>query len=132
MSISLKKKNPKPKEVKKFFKENFFFDKEQEVNNNGIMTGYYEPEIKAYKHKKKNTYPLYKMNIKKYGETIFKSTREEINKGLLKNKGLELAWVENEIEAFFFIFRVQADCDFLTVKLKELSFPVVMIKNTPQ
>ena len=42
------------------------------------------------------------MNIEKYGEAIFKSTRKEINSGLLKNKGLELAWVENEIEAFFF------------------------------
>ena len=42
------------------------------------------------------------MEIEKYGENIFKSSRKEINKGLLKNKGLELAWVENEIEAFFF------------------------------
>ncbi len=33
---------------------------------------------------KKNTYPLYKMDINKYGENIFKSTRKEINKGLLK------------------------------------------------
>ena len=66
------------------------------------MTGYYEPEIKAYRYQKKNTYPIYKMDINKYGETIFKGTRKEINKGLLKNKGLELAWVENQIEAFFF------------------------------
>ena len=66
------------------------------------MTGYYEPEIKAYKYKKKDTYPIYTMDAEKYGDTIFKSTRKDINKGLLKNKGLELAWVENEIEAFFF------------------------------
>ena len=66
------------------------------------MTGYYEPEIKAYKYKKKNTYPLYSMDIEKYGESIFQSTRKDINKGVLNNKGLELAWVENEIEAFFF------------------------------
>ena len=58
-------------EVKKFFKENFFFDKEQQINNNGIMTGYYEPEIKAYKYQKKNTYPIYKMDINKYGEDYF-------------------------------------------------------------
>jgi len=47
--LALKNKNPKLKEVKKFFKENFFFDKDQKINNNGVMTGYYEPEIKAYK-----------------------------------------------------------------------------------
>ena len=102
--LALKNKNPKLKKVKKFFKDNFFFDKDRQVNNIGIMTGYYEPEIKAYKYQKENTYPLYKMDIKKYGESIFKSTRKEINKGLLKNKGLELAWVENEIEAFFFSY----------------------------
>ena len=55
--LALKNKNPKLKEVKKFFKENFFFDKEQQINNNGIMTGYYEPEIKAYKYQKKKYVP---------------------------------------------------------------------------
>ena len=44
-------------EVTKFFKENFFFDKVQQINNNGIMTGYYEPEIKAYKYQKKKYIP---------------------------------------------------------------------------
>ena len=85
--LALKNKKPKLKEVKKFFLENFSFDKDQLTMNNGIMTGYYEPEIKAYKYQKKNSYPIYKMDINKYGETIFKSTRKEINKGLLKNKG---------------------------------------------
>ena len=51
--LALKNKSPKLKEVKKFFIENFFIDKKQQINNNGIMTGYYEPEIKAYKYKKK-------------------------------------------------------------------------------
>ena len=109
-------------EVKKFFKENFFFDKEQQINNNGIMTGYYEPEIKAYKYQKKNTYPLYKMDINKYGETIFKSTRKEINKGLLKNKGLELAWVENEIEAFFFHIQGSGRLQFPNGEIKRVKF----------
>ena len=63
--LALKNKNPKLKEVRKFFKENFFFDKKQKIYDYGIMTGYYEPEIKAYKFKKQNTYPIYKMDIKK-------------------------------------------------------------------
>ena len=100
--LALKNKSPNLKIVKKFFKENFVFDENTQVNNKGVMTGYYEPEIKAYKYHKKNTYPIYTIDTEKYGENIFKSTRKEINKGLLKNKGLELAWVENEIEAFFF------------------------------
>ena len=86
------------------------------------MTGYYEPQIKAYKYHKKNTYPLYKMDIKKYGETIFKSTRKEINKGLLKNKGLELAWVENEIEAFFFHIQGSGRLNFSNGEIKRVKF----------
>ena len=119
---ALKNKRPKLKEVKKFFTENFFFDKKQQVNNNGIMTGYYEPEIKAYKYQKKNTYPIYKMDINKYGETIFKSTRKEINNGLLRNKGLELAWVENQIEAFFFHIQGSGRLRFPNGEIKRVKF----------
>ena len=120
--LAMKNRNPKPREVKKFFIENFFLDKEQQINNSGVMTGYYEPEIKAYKNKKKNTYPIYKMDINKYGETIFKSTRKEINQGLLKNKGLELAWVENEIEAFFFHIQGSGRLRFPNGEIKRVKF----------
>ena len=120
--LALKNKSPKLKEVKKFFIENFFIDKKQQINNNGIMTGYYEPEIKAYKYEKKNTYPIYKMDINKYGETIFKSTRKEINNGLLKNKGLELAWVENQIEAFFFHIQGSGRLRFPDGEIKRVKF----------
>ena len=86
------------------------------------MTGYYEPEIKAYKYKKQNSYPIYKMDIKKYGETVFKSTRKEINKGVLKNKELELAWVENEIEAFFFQIQGSGRLRFPNGEIKRVKF----------
>ncbi len=120
--LALDNKNLTLKEVKKFFKENFFFDKGQQINNYGVLTGYYEPEIKAYKYQKINTYPIYKMDIKKYGENIFKSTRKEINKGLLKNKGLELAWVENEIEAFFFHIQGSGRLRFPNGEIKRVKF----------
>ena len=120
--LALDNKNLTLKEVKKFFKENFFFDKGQQINNYGVLTGYYEPEIKAYKYQKKNTYPIYKMDINKYGEAIFKSTRKEINKGLLKNKGLELAWVENEIEAFFFHIQGSGRLRFPNGEIKRVKF----------
>ena len=120
--LALKNKNPTTEEVKKFFKEHFFFDKEKKIKNNGIMTGYYEPEIKAYKYYKKNTYPIYKIDIEKYGETIFKSTRKEINKGVLKNKGLELAWVENEIESFFFHIQGSGRLRYPNGEIKRIKF----------
>ena len=65
------------------------------------MTGYYEPELKAFKKKGKDRYPIYnnpeKLNLK----NLSKKTRAEINQGALSNKGLEIAWAENEIEVFF-------------------------------
>ena len=62
------------------------------------------------------------MDIQKYGESIFKSTRKAINKGVLKNKGLELAWVENEIEAFFFHIQGSGRLRFPNGEIKRVKF----------
>ena len=35
------------------------------------MTGYYEPEINAYEEKIEGSYPLYKINKKKFGSNLF-------------------------------------------------------------
>ena len=99
--LTLNKKNSSPQDVKNFFIDNYDYNKKYSYSDHGIMTGYYEPEVKAYKYKRKNLYPIYKINTKKFGNTIFKSSRNKINKGIFNNKGLEIAWVENEIEAFF-------------------------------
>ena len=119
--LALRKKSITSKEAKTFFKENFFYNNKK-TNNYGIMTGYYEPEIKAYKFKEDNTYPIYTMDVEKYGEAIFKSTRSEINKGLLVNKGLELAWVENQIEAFFFHIQGSGRLRFPDGEIKRVRF----------
>ena len=99
--LTLNDEVPSFREAINFFIDNFYYNKESLYPNHGIMTGYYEPEVKAYKYKKNNLYPIYRINKKKYGDTIFKSSRNKINKGIFNNKGLEIAWVENEIEAFF-------------------------------
>jgi len=67
----------------------------------GLLTGYYEPVIKAYNYPKKGSYPIYK-HPKTVSEKIdYKISRKVINDGHFKNNNLEIAWVENEIEAFF-------------------------------
>ena len=86
------------------------------------MTGYYEPEIKAYRNEKANTYPIYTIKTEKYGKEIFKASRKEINNGLLKNKGLELAWVENEIEAFFLHIQGSGRLKFSDGEVKKIRF----------
>ena len=94
-------RKPKIKEAVKFFRNNFYINSDLKSNDKGLMTGYYEPEVLAYKYKKKDSYPIYKINAKRYGQALFENTRKKINEGILKNKKLEIAWIDNEIEAFF-------------------------------
>ncbi|MBV68784.1 MAG: hypothetical protein CMJ08_03170 [Pelagibacterales bacterium] len=96
-----------PTEYDKFFmdlEKNFDF---QEItgtklnNSKGLLTGYYEPAIKAYSYPKKGSYPIYK-NPKEISDKFnHQVSRKTINQGYLENYNLEIAWVENEIEAFF-------------------------------
>ena len=68
----------------------------------GTLTGYYEPVIKAYNYAKEGSYPIYKHPNTLIDQVIdYEVSREIINNGYLKDKNLEIAWVENDIEAFF-------------------------------
>ena len=91
----------------KKFKEDFFnnFDivdiKRNIFTAEGILTGYYEPVINAFSFPKKGSYPIYKHPSNISNIIDAEVTRKKINEGYLKNYNLEIAWVENEIEAFF-------------------------------
>ena len=87
------------KEAVNFLKEKFFLI--PEVNNIGLMTGYYEPELRAYKSKGNSRYPIYKNPNIIGNKKLTELSRQQINRGALNGYNLEIAWVENEIEAFF-------------------------------
>jgi len=89
------------KEILSFFKKNFFLVPINNLSNLGLMTGYYEPELKAFMKKGKERYPVYINPEKLQLKGLSKKTRAEINAGALENKGLEIAWAESEIEVFF-------------------------------
>jgi membrane-bound lytic murein transglycosylase A len=67
-----------------------------------LYTGYFEPTLKASRRQSANyPYPLYRVppDLKK-GKAYY--TRNDIDrKGVLAGKGLEIAWVHSEMEAFF-------------------------------
>ena len=67
-----------------------------------LYTGYFEPSLRASRKKSaKYPYPLYRMpsDLKK---GVPYHTRQAIDrKGALTGKGLEIAWVESEMDAFF-------------------------------
>ena len=67
----------------------------------GVFTGYYLPEINVRKVKDyRFKYPIYKRpNDLVKGVPYF--TREEINNGVLKNKGLEIFYTDDIVDLFF-------------------------------
>ena len=90
------------KDFKKFKKE-FFENFELESNKKapGKLTGYYEPLIKAFTYPKEGTYPIYRHPSEASTQIDAEVTRKKINEGYLDDQNLEIAWIENEIEAFF-------------------------------
>jgi membrane-bound lytic murein transglycosylase A len=65
----------------------------------GKMTGYYEPELRGSRrrHGKYQT-PLYRLPGKGINKNI---PRSRIVAGALKNKNLEIVWVDDPIDSFF-------------------------------
>ncbi len=64
----------------------------------GLFTGYYLPELHgSYQKSARYNVPIYRMP----SGGLRHFSRAQIKAGALANKGLELLWVDNEIDAFF-------------------------------
>ena len=87
------------KKFKKEFSENFELESNKKAL--GKLTGYYEPLIKAFTYPKEGTYPIYRHPSEASTKIDAEVTRKKINEGYLDDQNLEIAWIENEIEAFF-------------------------------
>ncbi len=67
----------------------------------GIFTGYYYPMLNASRERSgKYRYPIYK-KPKDLTQSSTSYTREEISKGVLDGKGLEIFWVDDYVDLFF-------------------------------
>lgn len=86
------------------------------------MTGYYEPEIAGYNEYKEGRYPIYKNPKNHNFNFLHKKSRKDINEGVLKNKRLEIAWVENEIEAFFLQVQGSGRLRFENGEIKKIRY----------
>lgn len=68
-------------------------------NFDGLFTGYYLPELHgSYTQSARYDVPIYRMPD---NPSLRSQSRAAIKSGALANKGLELLWVDNEIDAFF-------------------------------
>lgn len=67
----------------------------------GLFTGYFEPELKGSRARSEEyRYPLYRVPPELTPGKLW-HTRAEIENGLLAGRGLEIAWVNDPVDAFF-------------------------------
>ena len=88
-----------PGNLKQHIQEHFnvYLVKEGE-RDKGLFTGYYEPALHgSLRPSKKYRTPLYSLPSNR----LRKHSRGSIVRGILKNKDLELVWVDDPIDAFF-------------------------------
>ena len=110
--------------ARQFFETNFTPHSLSPNSHNGLLTGYYEPELSAsLTRTDKFKYPLYRRpddltgldetnrpatidNSFAFGRKIDGAitkyfTRHQIQNGALDNRGLELVWLDNPVDVFF-------------------------------
>jgi len=95
---ALAKAGPGP--ARAFFEQNF-----TPVRIGGsapaLFTGYYEPELHGARERTdKFRFPLYRRPPEVQSGVAWR-TRAEIENGALAGRGLELVWLENQVDAFF-------------------------------
>jgi len=67
-----------------------------------LFTGYYEPELTGSAQRTPRfTWPVYAKPPEFNGRSKWHSRSEIETRGLLRGRGLELAWLENPVDAFF-------------------------------
>ncbi|WP_316013380.1 murein transglycosylase A [Roseobacter sp. HKCCA0434] len=67
-----------------------------------LFTGYYEPELQASRRRTERfRYPLYRRPPEIAGRSEPWLTRAEIERGALAGRGLEIAWLDDPVDAFF-------------------------------
>ena len=68
-------------------------------NAHGLFTGYYLPELHgSYTRSERYRYPIYRTPTDSASKS---KSRAEIYDGALESKGLELVWVDDEVDAYF-------------------------------
>ncbi|WP_172297830.1 murein transglycosylase A [Pseudoruegeria sp. HB172150] len=94
-ALATNQKNPRT------FFELFFRPVLIENGEPALFTGYFEPELRGSRVKTdKYRYPIYRKPPELNGQLFY--TRREIEEdGILDNRGLELAWIDDPVEVFF-------------------------------
>ena len=91
----------KPDNARAFF-ELFFRPVLIEDGDDMLFTGYFEPELNGSRYPTARfRYPLYKMPPEARRSNPWLTRREILTSGVMDNRGLEIAWVDDPVELFF-------------------------------
>ena len=67
-----------------------------------LFTGYFEPELNGARHPGgPYRYPVYKIPSEARSSSQWLPRREILTSGVMANRGLEIAWVDDPVELFF-------------------------------
>ena len=95
-ALAVNQKNPK------LFFELFFRPVFISNNDPGLFTGYFEPELNGSRTPTSRfQYPVYKLPPNVPKDRPWFTRREIETKGILANRELEIAWVDDPVELFF-------------------------------
>ncbi|QBF29605.1 murein transglycosylase A [Thalassococcus sp. S3] len=93
--------NQRPENGRAFF-ELFFKPVLIEDGKDALFTGYFEPELDGSRYPTPRfRYPLYKMPSEAREASPWLSRRQILTSGIMDNRGLEIAWVDDPVELFF-------------------------------
>ena len=91
-----------PAESARSFFELFFRPVLVEDADRPLFTGYFEPELDGSRFPTaRYRYPLYKLPPEASRSNPWLSRRQLLTTGVLDNRGLEIAWVDDPVELFF-------------------------------
>lgn len=67
-----------------------------------MFTGYFEPELDGSRYRSSRfRYPIYKMPPEAKASNPWRTRRDILTSGIMDNRGLEIAWVDDPVELFF-------------------------------
>lgn len=86
----------------KLFFELFFRPVLITNGKDALFTGYFEPELNGSRYPTpKYRYPVYKQPPEARSTTTWLSRRDILESGVMDDRGLEIAWVDDPVELFF-------------------------------
>jgi len=100
-SLCAMAQNAEPEDARAFF-ELLFRPVLIEDGDEMLFTGYFEPELNGSRYPTARfRYPVYKMPPEARSNNPWLTRREILTSGVMDNRGLEIAWVDDPVELFF-------------------------------